>query len=254
METGLKYTQQLTYKPASFAVGRAARLSEVARLRKWAAWAVATGIVSYRLDRGEQEFRRGDAMNVLTRFSIVVILGLSACSLLAQSLGDVARENRNASRPHAKKVVTNDDMPSVDTMSPAAGQAKDSAAGSDEKKAGGEKDAKAGAPEPAASVLAKKDADQKKLETELNQKYAKQQEKVSLLERELKVSEQEYRQKELAHMADVNARLNGQAQYAEAEKLEQTELDQKKEKLSAERQKLADMQEDARHAGVKLPE
>jgi hypothetical protein len=68
------------------------------------------------------------------------------------------------------------------------------------------------------------------------------------------VTQQEDQQKQLAHMADVNARLNNQQQYAEAEKLDQEDLAQKQEKLNAEREKLDSMQEEARHAGVKLPD
>jgi hypothetical protein len=55
-------------------------------------------------------------------------------------------------------------------------------------------------------------------------------------------------------MADVNGRLNNQQQYAEAEKLDREDLAQKQEKLNAERQKLDSMQEEARRAGVKLPD
>ena len=74
------------------------------------------------------------------------------------------------------------------------------------------------------------------------------------MERELIVTQQEDQQKQLAHMADVNARLNNQQQYAEAEKLDQEDLAQKQEKLNAEREQLDSMQEEARHAGVKLPD
>ncbi len=193
-------------------------------------------------------------MNALMRFAIAIVLVFSTgtCTLLAQSLADVARETRNAPHARAKKVVTNDDIPSVDTMSTASAPEKDSAKATDDKTASkGESKAttKAGSATPA-----KKDSEQEKFDAGLNDKYSQQQEKISLLERELKVSEQEYRQKQLAHLADANARINNQQQYAEAEKLDEDDLAQKKEKLNAERQKLSDMQEDARHAGVKLPE
>jgi hypothetical protein len=192
-------------------------------------------------------------MNALTRFAVVVVISMGACTLLAQSLGEVARETRNTPHPRAKKVVTNDEIPTVDTTSASSGSAKDSADGSDDKtasksgdKAGSEKADKGAAPASAAG--------QKKLDADWNQKLTQQQEKVSLLERELKVSEQEYRQRQLAHFADVNARVNSQQQYAEAEKLDADDLAQKREKLNAERQKIESMQEDARHAGVKLPD
>jgi hypothetical protein len=191
---------------------------------------------------------------------------MGACTLLAQSLGEVARESRNARHPRAKRVVTNDEIPSVDTMSTAAKtNAADGAEGSGDKtgpktegtdsKAGSEKDA-AKAPEAgsAASELAKKDEEQKKQEAEWNSRFSLQRERISLQEREFKLAEQEYQQKQIAHMGDVNARVNNQQQYAEAERLGREELAQKQQKLNAEREKLNGMQEEARHAGVKLPD
>ncbi len=201
-------------------------------------------------------------MNALVRFTIVLVISMGACTLLAQSLGEVARESRNARHPRAKRVVTNDEIPSVDTMRAAPAAAKTDAAegaeGSDDKakpkpesKAGSEKDA-AKAPEPgsAASELAKKDEEQK----EWSSRFSFQREKISLQERELKLAEQEFQQKQIAHMGDVNARVNNQQQYAEAERLDREELAQKQQKLNAEREKLNGMQEEARHAGVKLPD
>ena len=205
-------------------------------------------------------------MDALMRSAIILVLSLSACTVLAQSLGEVARETRNAHHPRAKKVVTNDEIPSVDTMRTAPATAKTDAAegaeGSDDKakpkaesKTGSEKDA-AKAPEAgsAASELAKKDEEQKKQEAEWNSRFSLQRERISLQEREFKLAEQEYQQKQIAHMGDVNARVNNQQQYAEAERLDREELAQKQQKLNAEREKLGGMQEEARHAGVKLPD
>jgi len=182
------------------------------------------------------------------RFAIasVLVFSMGTCTLLGQSLADVARETRNAPHARAKRVVTNDEIPSVDTMSTASASAKDSGEATDDKTAS-KGESKAGVAAKAGSAMPKSDA-------AWNDKFSQQQEKISLLERELKVSEQEYRQKQLAHLADVNARVNNQQQYAEADKLDEEDIAQKKEKLNAERQKLSDMQEDARHAGVKLPE
>jgi hypothetical protein len=178
--------------------------------------------------------------------------------VLAQSLGEVARETRNSPHTRAKTVVTNDEIPSVDTMSTAAkaNKADDKTSLKGESKEDGEKaaDAKAPGSGSTASEVEKKAEEQKKLEAEWNSKFSLQREKISLQERELKVAEQEFQQKQVAHIADVNARVNNQQQYAEAEKLDREDLDQKKEKLNAEREKLNGMQEDARHAGVKLPD
>lgn len=199
-------------------------------------------------------------MNAFMRSAIVLVFGMGACTMLAQSLGEVARETRNAPHPRAKIVITNDEIPSVDTMSTAPGPAKNAARGDDktgpkaESKAGSAQSAKASAPASIDSELAKQDAEQKKQEEAWNNRFSQQQEKIALLEREFKVAEQEARQKQIAHMADVNARVNNQQQYAEAEKLDQEDLAQKQQQLAAEREKLNDMQEEARHAGVKLPD
>jgi diacylglycerol kinase family enzyme len=188
---------------------------------------------------GAQELTPGEAMNALMRSAIVLVLSMGACTLLAQSLGEVARETRKTPHPRAKKVVTNDEIPSVDTMSTAPASAKTNATAG----AQGSEKAAAKAPE-----------EQKKLEAELNSKFSAEQDKISLMERELKVAEQEFKQKQIAHMADANARVNNQQQYAEAERLDREDLAQKQEKLNAEREKLSGMQEEARHAGVKLPD
>jgi hypothetical protein len=209
--------------------------------------------------RGAQELTPGEAMNVLKQSAIVLVLSMGACTLFAQSLGEVAREIRDAPHPRATRVVTNDDIPSVDTMSASAKtNAAEGTRGSDDRTSP-KTESKAGSERAAAKAsesreLAKTDAEQKKQEAEWNSKFSLQREKISLLERELKVTQQEDQQKQLAHMADVNARLNNQQQYAEAEKLDQEDLAQKQEKLNAEREKLDSMQEEARHAGVKLPD
>lgn len=223
--------------------------------------------------RRVQRLTMGEAMNALMRSAIVLVLSMGACTLLAQSLGDVARENRNTPHPRAKRVVTNDEIPSVDTLSTAPVKAKTKATAEDkggddkdspkaesktdpkaESKAGGDKAAPAKelAPASAASELEKRDAEQKKQAAEWNSKFSLQREKISVLERDLKVGEQEFQQKQLVHMSDVNARVNGQQQYAESERLDKEDLAQRQQKLNEEREKLGSMQEEARRAGVKL--
>ena len=94
-------------------------------------------ISNYGLAGGDQELSPGEAMNALMRFAIAIVLvfSMGTCTLLAQSLAEVARETRNAPHARAKKVVTNDDIPSVDTMSTASAPAKDSAKATDDKTA-----------------------------------------------------------------------------------------------------------------------
>ena len=184
------------------------------------------------------------AMKSLIRLLVALAFIFSACGLIAQSLGDVARQNRNAPRPRAKKVVTNDDIPSVDTMRASEEKPGESAENAGPKAANAES-AKAG------DDIAKRDQDRKKQNDELSDKLARQQEKVQLMEREMKVQQQEFQQKQLQHNSDVNARVNPNAQWAEEESRNRQELDSKQQALNAEREKLSGLQEDARRAGVK---
>lgn len=214
----------------------------------------------------------GHKMKALLKFAaaLVLIPILFAGITFAQALGDVARENRNESRPRAKKVYTNDEIPSVDTLhskadvktnkaggDEAATTPEDKAAAKDadkdkvptgDKTAGDSK--KVASPSPAE--LAAIDEERKKQQEELADKVARQREKVSLLEREMKVTEREHRQSEIAHYTDVNARLNSGEKWSESQKQFQDERSERQEQLTVEREKLAGIEEQANRAGVKL--
>lgn len=193
-------------------------------------------------------------MKALTRAAIVVVVGLCAGTLLAQSLGDVARQSRETPRPHAKQVITNDQIPMIDSLRDSADdktKATEGAADSDNNAAKTGKTAEAGS---GATDTEKAEAERKKQQAEWKEKYSQEQEKVSLMEREYKVSEQELRQKTIEHFGDANARLENQEQWARQNQIDQDDLTAKQDKLNEEREKLNNMQEDARHAGVTLPD
>ncbi len=172
-----------------------------------------------------------------TACAIVVFVATSLASA-QESLGDVARKERARPKPHAAKVITNDDIPSVDTS---ADSAK-----TDEKKA----------PEAAGDDKAKdKDkslsAEEKiKLMETWKGKIAAQEATVKGLDQQVAQVDRDYKLRMSALYADLGNRLRDQAQWADDEKKFQDEMAAKQKERDAARSKLDDMKDQARHEGV----
>jgi hypothetical protein len=152
-----------------------------------------------------------------------------------QSLGEVARQQRQSKRPSSARVITNDDI----AMAPAP------------------------APEPAAETKVEKsdkdksDAaaglsadDKTKLAASFKAKVDDQRKAIAQLERELDVAQREYRLKVAVYYADVGNNLRDSKKWAEDDRKQRAELDDKQKAVADAKQKLADIQEQARKAGV----
>lgn len=186
---------------------------------------------------------------LLCAAALMLLAGVAA----AQSLADVARQTRkqNAKKP-APKVFTNDNLPlnapiSVTGQPPAPDQeSAPSSNGGDQAttpdKAG--KDAKADADK--KTYAEKRDAAMK----EWKQKFADQKQQIALLEREINVMQGEYRLRAAAYYADAGNALRNQAEWAKEDRDYRTRLDAKQKQLDQAKQKLDDMQEAARKAGM----
>ena len=194
-------------------------------------------------------------MRSLTGCALALLVAWSGIGVCAQSLGDIARESRNTPRPRAKRVITNEDIPSTPSVDTVRTNAK-----SGEKKPEIPTDspkpdaARTEAAKPAEKAAAPSAEERLRQQMEMNDKLARQQEKVSLLERELKVSQREHDQLTLMHNNDVNARTNGQAQWAASEKQFNQDMADKQQALAGERDKLQDMLEEARRAAMNPPD
>lgn len=170
---------------------------------------------------------------------LVACAGLLVASASAQSLGDVARQARANKKPGTPKTVfDNDTMPSVNApQEPSKADAnKDSATKDDDKDKKDDKDAK-------------KDGDKKSPEDYKKQIDAQKRE-ILQLQRELDVAEREAKLRAAAFYADAGVRLRDSAKFDEDTRKEQAEIESKKQALDAANQKLADLQETARKAGV----
>jgi len=170
-------------------------------------------------------------------FAIVSALAVSAH---AQSLGEQAREAR-ANKPEAPqaKVFTNENMPTgggitvvgvPDAPAPAAAPAK-------------------GTNTAAAATAAPKE-DPSKAADKLKDDVQKQKDEISRLQRELDVSTREWKLRQAAYYGDAGAQLRDPKAWAEQERKYNDETAQKQQALTDANQKLDDMQEQARKAGL----
>src|SRR6185437_2340290 len=190
----------------------------------------------------------------LCSVAVILLAGVTA----AQSVADAARQTRkqNANKP-AAKVFTNDDLP---TNAPISVTGQPPADDQDSAKPGDGGDAATADNADKADVdKAKADADKDKPKTDegkktfaekrdaaiqqWKQRFANQKQQISLLEREIDVMQREYRLRAAAYYADAGNALRNQAPWAQQER-------DYREKLDLNKQKLEDMQDQARREGV----
>ena len=144
------------------------------------------------------------AVAFVAAFTIVTYAGAQ------ESLGELARQQRQLKRPSSARIITNDDIGMAAAPAPeAAAEAKSDKSDNSEAAAVPSADDKA---KLAASFKAKAD-DQKK--------------DIAQLERELDVAEREYRLKVAIYYADVGNNLRDSKKWAEEDRKQRAELDDK---------------------------
>ena len=177
-----------------------------------------------------------------TLFAVLITIFLCAGAIGQQSLGDIARQNRTKKKASSTIKFSDDNMPR--TIAPAAEPAKDPA-DQDEKSAKeadqGTKDKKAEA-NPAEAEKQKKEDIQKSIDSEKKE--------IADLQRELDIAQREQKLRAAAYYGDAGTMLRDSAKYTEENKKQQDEIDTKKQALDAAQQKLGDLQEQARKAGM----
>ena len=185
---------------------------------------------------------------------IAVCVSIFIVSAGAQSVVDAARASRakQKANPNAR-VIDNDVIPStLDASSGASASAPESATPaklSDDKKddASAKKDAAKDEKKSADKTTA--DDDQKNIDS-WKKLINDQKKEISQLERELHVAQREAGLRAAAYYADAGVMLRDSAKYAEDTRKLQSEIDTKTQALASAKQKLADLQEQARKAGV----
>ncbi len=185
-----------------------------------------------------------------TMIATFLILGASAVS--AQSLGDYARTVRKekSGPAQATRHFDNDNLPVNDTVSvvglapeatsPAGAKVVTDAKGGTEAKAAGaaQSDSKQAA------------ADKTKEAEDFKKKIEEQQEKINSLNREVDLDQREERLRAAAFYQDAGSRLRNPAEWTKEQSQAHNDAADKQKSLDAARQKLEEMQEEARKAGI----
>jgi hypothetical protein len=168
------------------------------------------------------------------------------------SLGDYARTVRKDPAPKSKpKVFDNDNLPKDDKLSvvgAAATSTDVSPASGDNAAAPGDNKGAAGAP-----AATSPDEDQAKKQAAWKmwqEKLTAQKDQIDLATRELDVLQREYQLRAAQMYADVGNRLRNSGQWDKQETDYKQKIADKQKALDDAKQKLDDMQEEARKAGV----
>ncbi len=181
----------------------------------------------------------------------------STTSQESPALGDYARKVRKEDQNKAKpKVYDNDNLPREDNISVvgtpapegsnASGEANATEAGTESKaegQAAGENKAPAKSPE-------EEEKEKQALWKEWQQKLSVQRDQINLLSRELDVLQREYQIRAATFYADVGNRLRNSAAWDKQDADYKQQIGDKQKALADAKQKLDDMDEQARKAGV----
>ena len=171
--------------------------------------------------------------------ALVVAFTIVTCAGAQESLGELARQQRQLKRPSSARVITNDDIAMAAAPAP---EAAPPAAAAEAK---GDKSEKSD-----AAAVPSAD-DKEKLAASFKAKADEQKKNIAQLERELDVAQREYRVKVAIYYADVGNNLRDSKKWAEEDRKQRAELDDKQKAIAAAKQKLADIQEAARKEGVR---
>lgn len=202
----------------------------------------------------------------------VIAIGLIVSAAWGQaqqdSLAEYARQKRleKQSEPAPKRVFDNDNLPREVHISVVGSAAKEkpaeqntaenSAAANDAAAADQPKDTSASSTPPDASKATpevtpgQSAEDRQKVFDDWKKKIADQKAKVDLESRELDVMQREYRLRTVAVYSDAGNRLRNSATWDKEDKQYKEQIATKQKALDAAKQQLADLQEQARKAGV----
>jgi len=166
----------------------------------------------------------------------IAVMSFAVGAWAQQSLGEIARLNRAKKKPSSAIRLNDDNMPRTLTTNP-------------------DDDAGNGAEKPAAATEKsnekKEAADSGKAKTDkLAGEIKTQKDEIARLQHELDIAQREQRLNAAAFYGDAGVQLRDQAKFAEDSRKKQSEIDGKKQAIDAAQQKLSDLEEQARKAGL----
>jgi hypothetical protein len=185
---------------------------------------------------------------ILTSGLLTSLAGAQDASTPEPSLGSYARAAKKDKKPQppAAKKWDNDNLPKDDTISVVGNGATASADGS----AAPTGDAQASPTGKLAVQPGQSQEQRQVVYDQWQQKINTQQSEVDLLQRELDVDQKEYRLRAAAFYADAGDRLRNQAAWDKEDADYKQKIAEKQKVLDEAKQKVMDMQEEARKSGV----
>ena len=169
-----------------------------------------------------------------------------------QSLGTVARAIRKDKKPATTKKFDNDNLPREDKLSVVGQEPGGSSASSDavQDGASASKPSQEKAGQYPAIQPGQSQEQRQQVYDQWKDKISDQQGQIELLKRELDVTQREYRLREAAMYGDAGERLRNQAQWDKEDADYKQKISERQQALDNAQQKMSDLQEDARKAGV----
>jgi hypothetical protein len=166
----------------------------------------------------------------------------------SQSLADSARAARKDKKPTTPKVYDNDNLPTQDKLS-VVGNATEASTSAPQADASSNQDS-ADPNKPAAIKPGDSKEDRQKVFDEWKGKIDEQKDDISLVSRELDVLQREYRLRAAAFYADAGNRMRDSKDWDKEDAQYKEQIADKQKAVDEAKQKLEDLQEDARKAGV----
>jgi hypothetical protein len=199
-------------------------------------------------------------MKRITYLALAVAILMAGFTVRAvaqsDSLGDYARQTRKqkAQKPSTAKQFDNDNLPTNDKLSvvgnaPAENADADNDADNDTRAAAQQPDAQGDAPK-AETKPGESQQDRQKAYDEWKDRIAKQKEAVDSAAHELDLLQREYRLRAAAFYADAGNRLRNAGSWDKEDAQFKQQIADKQKSVDAAKQKLDEMQESARKAGV----
>lgn len=199
----------------------------------------------------------------LSGIILVALATLCAAQNQGDSLAAYARAKKEAKQGDTapKKVYDNDNLPQNEHISvvgqekaPEPANADANAADAAQPAPDQPKDAQAASDQAGKAKLettpGQSAEDRQKVYDDWQKKLADQKQQVDLAQRELDVLQREYKMRSAVEYADVGNRLRNSAQWDKQDKDYKEQIAAKQKVVEAAKQKLTDLQEQARRAGL----
>lgn len=179
-------------------------------------------------------------MNRFTKGIFCAIVLTCAIAARAQSLGDVARQQKSTPKPKATKVYTDENLPSTPKVAPAAkpDTTEPAATKANPDQVPENKDAKAQPDNP------------KQRDEAYKAKIVLAKAKVADVEHEVELMQREYKLRSAVFYSDAGNRLRDDKKWADDERRYKTDLAARQQDLQGLKDKLDALREEARKAGV----